>query len=200
MPGALAQVLLGLSSGATELSAQWNAADKGSNITLSNSDRDAAVGGAGSVRGLKGRSSGSYYFEIVCLTSTANMWCALGDGSASTATYPGNSASSASVASGGNLVNTWTKAQAGTFTVAVNDTLGFAVDISNGRMWVAKNNVWQLTGDPATNTNPWVTGITGTVYPMAGGAGAGGTWRINTKQSELTYSPPSGFSRWALSP
>lgn len=59
-------------------------------------------------------------------------------------------------------------------------------------------NVWQLTGDPAAGTNQWVSGISGTVYPAIGWvASYSGGGRINTKSSELTYSPPSGFSQWA---
>lgn len=184
-----------LSATVAEQSAEWNPSDKNASITLSNGNRDATGGSLVSVRGLLGRSTGKYYFEYVLLTSVGSHWFGLGNGSANIASYVGNSASSAGLASGGNAVNTWTKDQAGTFSVAVNDVIGFAVDMGAGKAWVSKNNVWQLTGDPAAGTNQWISGLSGSVYPMS--SPAGGVTRINTKTAELSYSPPSGFSQWA---
>lgn len=187
-------------SGGAEQSAQWNSADKDADITLSNSDRDTAGAGAGSVRSLLGRSSGKYYWEVTIITGApGNLYVGLANSSFSvTNNYPGGAASSAGVSSGGNAVNTWTKDQTGTFAIAQNDVLGFACDITAGKLWVAKNNSWQLTGDPAAGTNQWVSGISGTVYPTLGYAASYATGgRISTKTSELSYSPPSGFSQWA---
>lgn len=199
MPGANFQALIASVASSSEQNVTWNPSDKDTDITLSNSDRDAASSGAGSVRSLLGRSSGKYYWEVLIQTGVGNLYIGFANSSYSiTNTYPGSAASSAGVASGGNAVNTWTKDQAGTFTISVGDVLGFALDLSNGKAWVSKNNTWQLTGDPAAGTNQWVSGITGTIYPTIGWVAsfaAGG--RICTKTAELTYSPPSGFSRWA---
>lgn len=184
-----------VAAASSEQSAQWNSADKNASITLSNSDRDATGGSIVSVRSLLGRSSGKYYFEITMLTGSGSHVVGFADGSFSLAQYPGNSASSAGHTSGGNFVNTWTKAQSGTITLAANDVVGFAIDLTAGKAWVAKNNSWQLTGDPAAGTNEWVSGITGTIYPAA--APSGNSSRIHTKNTELTYTPPSGFSNWA---
>ena len=196
MPAANFQALIAsVAAAASEQSAQWNSADKNASITLSNSDRDATGGSLVSVRSILGRSSGKYYFEITMLTGSASHVVGFANGSFALSTYPGNGASSAGHTSGGNFVNTWTKAQAGTFTLAANDVVGFAIDLTAGKAWVAKNNTWQLTGDPAAGTNEWVSGITGTVYPAA--APSSNSSRIHTKTAELTYSPPSGFSQWA---
>jgi len=194
MPGANFQMLIAKGASA-EQSAQWNSADKNASITLSNSDRDATGGSLVSVRGLLGRSSGKYYFEITVLTGSGSHVVGFGTGSFALTTYPGNSASSAGVTSLGNYVNTWTKDQTGTFSIAANDVIGFAIDLTAGKAWVSKNNSWQLTGDPAAGTNQWVSGISGTVYPAA--APSSNSSRISTKTAELTYSPPSGFSNWA---
>lgn len=183
---------------AGDQAAQWNSADKDADITLSNSDRDATSAGAGSVRSILGRSSGKYYWEVLIQTGVGNLYTGFASSGFSLATYPGNGASSAGIASVGNSVNTWTKAQTGTFSTASGDVLGFAIDLTSGRAWVALNNTWQLTGNPATDANPWVTGISGTVHPAIGWVASfasGG--RISTKTAELTYSPPSGFSNWA---
>ena len=182
-----------------EQAAQWNSADKDADITLSNSDRDTAGAGAGSVRSLLGRSSGKYYWEVLIITGApGNLYVGLADGSFSLATYPGNSASSAGIASVSNSVNTWTKAQTGTFSLALSDVVSFAYDGGAGYLWVGLNNSWQLSGNPAAGTTPWVTGISGTVYPVIGYVAAFTTGgRINTKTAELAYTPPSGFSNWA---
>lgn len=200
MPGANFQALIASVASSSDQSAQWNSADKDADITLSNSDRDTAGAGAGTVRSLLGRSTGKYYWEVTIITgSPGNLYLGLVNSTFTvTNNYCGSAASSAGIASFGNSVHTWTKAQAGTISLALNDIVGFAVDISTGYLWVARNNTWQLTGDPAAGTNPWVSGITGTVYPACSYVGAYSTGgRISTTTAELTYSPPSGFSRWA---
>lgn len=182
-------------SAASEQSAQWNSADKNASVTLSNGDRDATGGVLVSVRGRLSRASGKYYYEVLVGTSASNFWCGFGTSGANISSYVGNSASSGGIASGGNAVNTWTKAQSGTFTISAGDVLGFAADVSTGYIWVAKNNTWQLSGDPAAGTSPWITGVASAIYPMCSPGSASA--RIGTKTAELTYSPPSGFSNWA---
>lgn len=184
---------------AAEQSAEWDGANKDPDITLSNGDRDASTSGAGTVRSKLGRSSGKYYFEILIQTGVGNLYFGFVNSTFSlTNTYPGSAASSAGVASAGNLVNTWTKDQAGVISFSAADVVGYALDLTAGKAWFSKNGVWQLSGDPAAGTNQWVSGITGTIYPAIGWVAsyaAGG--RICTKTAELTYSPPSGFSQWA---
>lgn len=182
-----------------EQTATWNPSDKDADITLSNGDRDTAGAGAGSVRCVLGRSSGKYYWEVTIITgSPGNLFIGMANGTFSLSTYPGAGASSAGIASYGNSVNTWTKAQTGTFPLALNDVVMFAADVTTGYLWVGLNGTWQLSGDPDAGTTPWVTGISGTVYPTIGYVGAYSTGgRISTKTAELTYSPPTGFSQWA---
>lgn len=185
----------------SEQTVTWNPSDKDADIILSNGDRDATTGGAGSVRATHGHSSGKRYFEILLQTGVGNLYFGFANSTFSlTNTYPGSGASSAGVASGGNLVNTWTKDQAGTISFAAGNVVGYALDLTAGKAWVSKNNVWQLSGDPAAGTSQWVSGITGTIYPCIGWVAsyaAGG--RICAKTTELAYSPPSGFSVWAAS-
>lgn len=179
----------------SEQPAQWNSADKNAGITLANGDRDASGSGLIAVRGLLGRSTGKYYFEVAVTVSSGSAWGGLGDASANLSSYTGNSSASCGIAAGGNVVTTWTKSQTGTFTISAGDVIGFAADLNNGRLYVAKNNTWQFSSDPTTDTNYWVSGITGTVYPM--GTPGSSTLRISTKTAELTYSPPTGYSQWA---
>ena len=82
---------------------------------------------------------------------------------------------------------------------AANDVIMVAVDMDNGSMWVGKNGTWfnsSGTANPATNTDPRWTGLSGTTwFPyMAGYASATPvTCRINFGQRAFSYTPPSGF-------
>jgi len=71
-----------------------------------------------------------------------------------------------------------------------NDVIGVAV--KNGKIWFAKNGVWQASGDPITEANPAYTGITG-LYSAAVGRYASSTNTLRTTLSEFTYAPPTGF-------
>jgi hypothetical protein len=70
------------------------------------------------------------------------------------------------------------------------------VALSNGKVWFARNNVWQGGGNPAAGTGEAFSGISGTVYPTVGipipVSGVIGYF----KSSAFTYAPPSGFSAW----
>ena len=82
---------------------------------------------------------------------------------------------------------------------AVGDVISFAFDATAGNWWLAKNNVWVNSGNPATGANPTVTGLTNAngYVPAAFGYTASGTqtqWRFNAGQQAFAYTLPSGFS------
>jgi hypothetical protein len=74
-----------------------------------------------------------------------------------------------------------------------------AVDMDNGSMWVGKNGTWfnsSGTANPATNTDPRWTSLTGTTwFPYMAGYGSVSpvTCRANFGQRAFSYAPPSGF-------
>ena len=82
---------------------------------------------------------------------------------------------------------------------AANDIIIIAVDMDNGSMWVGKNGTWfnsSGTANPATNTDPRWTGLSGTTwFPYMAGYGSTTpvTCRINFGQRAFAYTPPSGF-------
>ena len=82
---------------------------------------------------------------------------------------------------------------------AANDIIIIAVDMDNGSMWVGKNGTWfnsSGTANPATNTDPRWTGLSGTTwFPYMAGYGSTTpvTCRINFGQRAFSYTPPSGF-------
>lgn len=84
--------------------------------------------------------------------------------------------------------------------------MGVALDADSGKVWFSKNNVWQLSGNPAAGTNPTYSNLTtGPFYATFGGNTGGGA-QINFGQGGLAgltydaasggsffYTPPAGF-------
>lgn len=198
MPGANFQALIASVASSSEQNVTWNPSDKNSNVSLSNSDLTAGSSSAtfGSVRATLGRSSGKYYFEIL-VTQAGSTRTGLGDGAFSLSNYVGNSSKSAGVVSSGNTNSGYTLTNAGTFTISNGDYLMFAVDMDADKAWVGKNNTWQLSGDPAAGTNPWLDAVSGTVYPATSVYETNVSFTLRTKTSQIAGTVPSGFSVWA---
>lgn len=73
------------------------------------------------------------------------------------------------------------------------DTISIALDSLTGRVWAAKNNVWQASGSPVgTGTNPAATLTPGGDYRFAIGV-----YNSSVKVLEkLTYLAPPGSPTW----
>lgn len=186
----------------------WNAGDKASEISLSNGNRTAtrstSANNNAAVRATTAKSSGKHYFEVRVDTSVGT---AGGDysiyGIASAAlglnAYVGSTAASYGYEhSTGNKYNNGSSAALGA-ALAAGDVLGIAVDLTAGKIWFAKNNTWQGSGDPAAGTNAAYTGVSGTFYPAASLYKTPTTQHVLTARfaaADLGYSPPSGFSAW----
>jgi hypothetical protein len=79
-------------------------------------------------------------------------------------------------------------------TYTNNDVIGVALDLDNGRVFFAKNGVWQGSSDPATGTNPAATGLTGQwVFGLNVGTTNNDTAFANFGQRPFSYTPPTGF-------
>jgi hypothetical protein len=121
----------------------------------------------------------------------------VGRATASVYSYPGGDADG-----WGYFQDTGTKYTSGSAAAygsgyGTNDVIGVA--FKNGKLWFAKNNTWQNSGDPAADTGEAFSGITGTISPMACVATiSSGNQAITArfKSSDFTYSPPSGFDPW----
>ena len=180
----------------------WNPSDKGANVTLSNGNMSAEANAANadSVRATTSKSSGKWYWEILIDRNTVDgNTVGAGTSSASLVEVPGydangygyNSASGEKIHS-----NSWV-AYGSDFTT--NDIIGIALDLDNGKIWFAKNNVWQASGNPATGTNAAYTGLSGIFFPMYSPKSEydpdppdKATARFTA--AAQTYSSPSGFS------
>ena len=77
-------------------------------------------------------------------------------------------------------------------TFTNGDVIGVAYDADTGKVWFAKNNTWQSSGNPAAGTNPAVTLATGTPFYFQHQI-FNNTWTGNFGQTGFTYTPPTGF-------
>jgi len=79
----------------------------------------------------------------------------------------------------------------------LNDIFAVAVDMSSGKIFFAKNNVWQGSADPVAGTNAAYTDIVSSGFTWAPGfyfsGDLTGTVSINFGQRPFTYTPPTGF-------
>jgi len=74
-------------------------------------------------------------------------------------------------------------------TYANGDRIMVAFDPDAGKLWFGKNGVW--IGDPDNGAGAQFSNITGTQYPAVG---IYASWvKLYFKQTELTYTPPTGF-------
>lgn len=172
----------------------WDPSYKGPNITLTNSNIDAARIGTGlqTVFGTTGRSSGKYQFEIVQLggTTTARPIMGVADktnGVAMQGSYIGNTGMEYSLGLwgngqiygnlGGGLIRTSSS------TTSTNDVVTVMVDMDNDEIEIFLNGVSKYTTSvPSGKT--W--------YPAAS-MNQNGAVRIRV--TGMSY-PQPGFSDW----
>lgn len=175
----------------------YDPSNKAASITLSNSNKTATQtsGGWTSAKGLTSYAitTGKKYMEVTFTSfSSANAIFGFGNASASVNNYCGSDAhgwgyyaSIGWVINNGAAVNFFA-------TYTTGDVMMVAIDAGLGRIWFGKNGTW-LSGNPATNTSPAATGLTGSLVPMVSGQSAwSGT--ANFGSTAFTYTPPSGFT------
>ena len=181
-----------------------NAAVSGKVITSSGSTWGWSVATGGI------RLDGKYYAELVfgqlAVNTTVAFWGVV-DNDLNVATSGGiagnsglNNGCAKRTATGAIEVNgTDWAIGAGSFpahTFANGNILQVAIEITGGnvRVWLGVNNSW--TGDPAAGTNRSAdrTGIDQGVSIVGVIFGATNNLTLRTKQTEMTYSPPSGFT------
>lgn len=177
---------------------------------LSNSNRDVSGNGTAGwkhIKATRGRRSGKYYFEIK-VTARADAFMIVGIANWNSRVNvdvgaTGDSGYSAGLyGTFGQQVKNFTSVNAATTaTFALNDVFGFAVDMDAGKAWIARNNTYFNSGDPAGGTNNWISWTPANVNVIfpAGSVyqSASNTLRLQATAAQQTYSPPSGFSAWA---
>lgn len=179
--------------------ATWNPSNQNATgVTLSNGNLSVARAGSsnGQVWSTLGKSSGKPYIEIT-IGDISNTVVGLANGSMVGADrYVGQDTNTW----GYYIIGSGQKVNNGSFvaygTSATNgDVIGIAFDADNGKLFFAKNNTWQNSGDPAAGTNAAYTGLTSGPYYFAISVETVSTPNVaNFGASAFTYTPPSGFS------
>lgn len=172
----------------------WNSADKAACVSLSNGDLTATqnANGFGNVRATLSKSSGKWYWENV--VGTVNSTAFRIGAALSTASLTANvgiDLLSFGYCKDGQKCRNGCSAFGNTYTT--NDVIGVALDLDNGKVWFAKNNVWQASGDPATGANPAFTFSVDTYFPMWGEYFSGSAVTARFSSSSFSYTPPTGF-------
>lgn len=139
--------------------------------------------------------SGKWYWETTIVGGGIGVVGILVAGT-SESYYPGyTSANGIGYTFGGSVYRTGSVIQTYTAFIA-GDVIGIALDMGNGKVFFAKNNVWQGSSVPSTGTNPAAsTGIAGNTWVAANGnnSAVAATQAINFGQQPFAYTPPSGF-------
>lgn len=181
--------------------ATWNPLDKHANIALSNGNNTASKTtspGEVSVRATIGIAASSKgYFEIRTDSVGNFQLVGVGDASASLNSFVGSDTHGWAYYqdTGGKYSNN-TETAYGTSWKAVGDVIGVAFD--NGKIWFAKNNTWQNSGDPVAGTGEAFSGIAGTIYPMLSVEAVSPQDVVTGRfaLADFTYTPPTGFPAW----
>jgi len=177
--------------------ATWNPADKFASIGLSNGNLTATgTGGTwGAVRALYPKTTGKYYWEIT-VDATQNNWLLVGVGNVTgnlTGWWGDDQVNWAGLQSNIGLV--WgPSAVPGNYTYDDPNIIGVAMDAGAGKAWLAINNSWIASGDPAAGTNPSCSGLSGAQYAalnLYSQASVSAT--ANFGATAFTYAAPAGF-------
>lgn len=164
--------------------ANWNPSDKGTGITLSNSNL-TAVNSSGTnqlVRSTIGKSSGKWYWEVKANIVREDIGVA--NLTESVNTFAGASTNSVGYNNSGIIFYN-SAVLASVASYAANDIIGIALNMTAGTVAFYKNNVLQYT----------YSGLTGTQYAAGGGtSNANSSNTANFGATALKYSPPTGFN------
>lgn len=180
------------------------ASDAGISFTNSNLTATSTTGGDIGCSATLGRSTGKWFFEL----RTGSQWSGgdaglgmLKDG-ASHSGMGGSGALAAAFFPNGSFWNGTNQGDAGISggsAFGANQTIGFAVDLDNNRVWFTKNGTtWSKAADPTAGTNffagGWTTG--NTVKPALCMGGSGNILTLRAKSADFSFTPPTGFSAW----
>jgi len=210
MSGVL-NVLLAPTAAAAGGSSTWNPADTGANITFSNGNLTASKASGNSswttVRGTASNNSGKKYFEITATTGTQYFEFGAAAAGGSLADHLG----ALGVTSFGEDVRSGIEQQETTFAPAglglgvwpgftSGQTVGFAVDLDGGKVWVAPNGTYtwyNAASDPAAGTiQPWNFTANTALFPGCSLFGSDSVAATLTTTAPFAFTVPTGFSAW----
>ena len=175
----------------------WNPSDKSADITLSGNDLITTTTSDGwdSVRSVLGVSSGKFYWEVTIDNITnRGAHIGVGDSGVGLDTDIGANVNGYcyDALNGTKINNNSEVAYGDTFTNG--DVISVALDMDTGKIWWAKNGVWQASGNPGAGTGEAYSGITGTFYAMISIFYLNDYITANFGASAFSHSVPSGFN------
>ena len=179
------------------------------NTTLANGNLEASASTTSVAAGSIAVNSGKWYFEqrmtgwaggstflggVMGVVDNISAGSAISAYSEGYGVYPGN----------GNKYNNGANSSYGT-SFTNGDIIGCALDLDNGKIYWSENGVWMNSGDPAAQTNPAYTTLSGyytiaaspdnvsTVYTNTGNTPVTGGNADGNRYGDFDYAPPSGF-------
>lgn len=148
--------------------------------------------------------SGKIYCEMCPTVRGADMFTTFGLATAAANSPYGSGVYGMFTGSGGcgleadGYVNNGARTANASYEFGQDDICQIAIDTVGGKVWFGKNGTW-ISGDPATDTSPTLTGVAGSLYFYAGMYSCGistGTFqnRIYNTAENVNYAAPSGFT------
>jgi hypothetical protein len=153
----------------------------------------------------KSKSSGKWYCEMYIddLTDTNSITFGVVEPGHSldvppaSGSWPGDTALSYGIYSNdGTVWNDGNEYAYEAYVFDTDDLIMMALDMDNGKIYWGVDGTWFNSGDPAAQTNPAFTGLSGAKYTALSLLDEGTTITINFGATAFSYSPPSGFLPW----
>jgi len=169
---------------------------KPTTVTTSQGNTHVDTGGiTRNIFGSIGLTTGKWYWEIKVTSNVAGFGAGLAKESASTSSSPFSANMYAIAASDGTFYNEGSGGTSGT-GLSTNDIMGLAYDADAGKIWIAKNNTWMNSGDPAGGSGEMSSSIptTEAMFPFTGTANVTMTAEGEFGATAFTYTPPTGFN------
>ncbi len=174
-----------------------NPSDKSSGVTLSGGDlvASAPATSAGLARSVH-TITGKRYFEAVYTTvpgGSATIAAGVATSAAALADSLGYSTATGWAFWGQSVGARHAGSTAISGSASSGDVFGFAVDKSTGRLWIHKNGTW-IKGNPATNTSPIWSNLTGTLHAAACPWDEGASITMRFDPATFSHAAPTGFN------
>jgi len=138
-----------------------------SNVTLTNGNTSVSLNGTYTTYGTIQVTKGKFYWEQKI--NGSSLFASVADGNAGSMKTVGllNENYAWAYRSDGNKQTGGTATSWGN-SFTTNDIISTALDMDNGKIYWAKNGVWQESGNPATGANPAFTGLNTSSYAPDG--------------------------------
>ena len=170
--------------------ATLNYIDYGSNANPTHANTRLSASSDSPKTGTIAMRSGKWYWEVEILAAGSQRIGVFDIGAKYPNNFGANAYSWCFLNGGSRTMHNNSTSSYGSLTFNLGTTIGLAYDADAGKLWVAEDNVWQSSGDPAGGSNPSLSSVTGhSIVPAI----AVGNMAMNFGAAGFKYTPPSGF-------